>query len=244
MIIKSLLLLANTGAAALSVEPIQSPTKTDALNKEGEFLEEYVTKQGFRDYQRGLAYISVIAFTLMALGYSPSEAKPWFIIASVAGILGSLFRIWAMYTLDRFFTVRLHMPLPLSTCVQLNRVTNEKNACCYFSTQFKIMIRSDHRLVKTGPYRYLLHPAYTGLTIGIMSITLTTNYDGGVWSTLVTPYVPVPFLGEAFFVGLFVVISKVHWDRIQGEEKMMADHFGPKWKAYARRRYRMLPFVF
>ncbi|KAF9297612.1 hypothetical protein BGZ74_009750 [Mortierella antarctica] len=213
MIIKSLLLLANTGAAALSVEPIQSPTKTDALNKEGEFLEEYVTKQGFRDYQRGLAYISVIAFTLMALGYSPSEAKPWFIIASVAGILGSLFRIWAMYTLDRFFT-------------------------------FKIMIRSDHRLVKTGPYRYLLHPAYTGLTIGIMSITLTTNYDGGVWSTLVTPYVPVPFLGEAFFVGLFVVISKVHWDRIQGEEKMMADHFGPKWKAYARRRYRMLPFVF
>ncbi|KAG0357204.1 hypothetical protein BG005_003826 [Podila minutissima] len=213
MIIKSLLLLANTGAAALSVEPIQSPTKTDALNKEGEFLEEYVTKQGFRDYQRGLAYISVIAFTLMALGYSPSEAKPWFIIASVAGILGSLFRIWAMYTLDRFFT-------------------------------FKIMIRSDHRLVKTGPYRYLLHPAYTGLTIGIMSITLTTNYDGGVWSTLVTPYVPVPFLGEAFFVGLFVVISKVHWDRIQGEEKMMEDHFGPKWKAYARRRYRMLPFVF
>ncbi|KAF9329773.1 hypothetical protein BG006_007187 [Podila minutissima] len=213
MIIKSLLLLANTGAAALSVEPIQSPTKIDALNKEGEFLEEYVTKQGFRDYQRGLAYISVIAFTLMALGYSPSEAKPWFIITSVAGILGSLFRIWAMYTLDRFFT-------------------------------FKIMIRSDHRLVKTGPYRYLLHPAYTGLTIGIMSITLTTNYDGGVWSTLVTPYMPVSFLGEAFFVGLFVVISKVHWDRIQGEEKMMADHFGPEWKAYARRRYRMLPFVF
>ncbi|KAG0083166.1 hypothetical protein BGZ93_010288 [Podila epicladia] len=213
MIIKSLLLLANTGAAALSVEPIQSPIKSDALNKEGEFLEEYVTKQGFRDYQRGLAYISVIAITLMAFGYSPSEAKPWFIFASVAGILGSLFRMWAMYTLDRFFT-------------------------------FKIMIRSDHRLVKTGPYRYLLHPAYTGLTIEIMSITLTTNYDGGVWSTFVTPYVPVPFLGEAFFVGLFVVISKVHWDRIQGEEKMMADHFGPEWKAYARRRYRMLPFVF
>ncbi|KAG0036551.1 hypothetical protein BGZ82_004031 [Podila clonocystis] len=213
MIIKSLLLLANTGAAALSVEPIQSPTKTDALNKEGEFIEEYVTKQGFRDYQRGLAYISVITITLMALGFSPSEAKPWFIIASVAGILGSLFRMWAMYTLDRFFT-------------------------------FKIMIRSDHRLVETGPYRYLLHPAYTGLTIGIMSITLTTNYDGGVWSTFVTPYVPVPFLGEALFVGLFVFVSKVHWDRIQGEEKMMADHFGSEWKAYAKRRYRMLPFVF
>ncbi|KAG0330959.1 hypothetical protein BG000_011333 [Podila horticola] len=169
MILKSFLLLANAGAAALSVEPLQSPATTDALNKEGEFIEEYVTKQGFRDYQRGLAYISVMTITLMESGFSPTDAKPWFIVASVAGILGSLFRIWAMYTLDRFFT-------------------------------FKIMIRSDHRLVETGPYRYLLHPAYSGLTMGIMSIALTANYDGGVWSTFVDPYMPVPFLGEGLNV--------------------------------------------
>lgn len=57
MIIKSLLLPANA-RAALSVEPIQSLTKTDALNKEGELMDEFVTNRGFRDYQCGLACIS------------------------------------------------------------------------------------------------------------------------------------------------------------------------------------------
>lgn len=64
MIIKSPLLLANA-EAAFSVELIQSLTKTDALNKEGEFMDEYVTKRGFRDYQRGFAYTSEATIALM-----------------------------------------------------------------------------------------------------------------------------------------------------------------------------------
>jgi protein-S-isoprenylcysteine O-methyltransferase Ste14 len=90
--------------------------------------------------------------------------------------------------------------------------------------QFRIKVQPGHRVVTSGPYRYVRHPSYTGLALILAGIALTT---GDVWSLLVVAVVAG--------TGLLV--------RIRAEERQLTQALGPEYETYAAGRKRLVPGV-
>lgn len=82
-------------------------------------------------------------------------------------------------------------------------------------------IREDHKLITSGPYRYVRHPMYLGIfvyTFGLMMISLD------------------------LLVMLFFAFSiLVNYLRIPREEQMLIDEFGDEYLDYMKRSGRLLP---
>ena len=93
----------------------------------------------------------------------------------------------------------------------------------FFTLQ--ICLRNDHRLITSGPYRYLLHPSYTGAILGILGFCLFF-------------FQPTPSL--IYFCGLIAFYVK----RIQSEEKMLTEKFGNTYLERRNRCYRLIPFIY
>jgi protein-S-isoprenylcysteine O-methyltransferase Ste14 len=65
----------------------------------------------------------------------------------------------------------------------------------------------------------------------------------GYWTYLIKPYMLVPVPGSLLAViGLTISYGLCHF-RVQGEEKMLLQHFGSEWKQHASTRWRFIPFV-
>jgi protein-S-isoprenylcysteine O-methyltransferase Ste14 len=86
---------------------------------------------------------------------------------------------------------------------------------------FKLEVRPKHKLVSWGPYSRIRHPMYTASLI-FMFATGLVAVD---WLILVVSALTL------------LIIYK----RIDGEERMMLDHFGSKYEEYMRRTRRLLP---
>jgi len=84
-----------------------------------------------------------------------------------------------------------------------------------FSHHIEVEKRSDHVLVKTGIYKYLRHPAYTGFFYwGIGTQLLLMN----------------PFS----FIGYLIVLYRFFRDRISYEEGLLVDFFGKEYVEYRK----------
>lgn len=87
-----------------------------------------------------------------------------------------------------------------------------------------VAIQPGHRLVTSGPYRVIRHPSYLGLFVNALG-----------W-------------GLAFRSGVGVVIAVtmllVVLARIEAEERLLAETFGPEYAAYRARTWRLLPYVY
>ena len=88
-----------------------------------------------------------------------------------------------------------------------------------------IRIEQDHRLVESGPYRYLRHPTYTGMLLGFYGAGLAL----GNWIILLT-FIILPTLAIL--------------RRIKVEEEMLEEHFGKEYRDYKSRTKKLIPFVF
>jgi protein-S-isoprenylcysteine O-methyltransferase Ste14 len=93
----------------------------------------------------------------------------------------------------------------------------------FFST--KVRIVSDHRIIRSGPYRYLRHPSYTGMLL----ILLGLGFASRTW------------LGTITILALF---SLVIGYRINVEENALKAEFGQEYVEYAKTTKRLLPFIF
>ncbi|KAI9136105.1 hypothetical protein BKA69DRAFT_1106104 [Paraphysoderma sedebokerense] len=93
---------------------------------------------------------------------------------------------------------------------------------------YSVTIRKDHSLISDGPYKWLVHPSYTG-------------FFGCVWS-----YFWVWGLRDYRLWGLVVVVMTVPLVmRVWSEEKALETEFGKdKWKRHVRGKWRLVPFVF
>jgi protein-S-isoprenylcysteine O-methyltransferase len=85
-----------------------------------------------------------------------------------------------------------------------------------------VAIQAEHQLVKTGPYRWLRHPAYTGTLLTLMGLPVAL----GVW--------PLAFAVGAFFIA-------AHIYRIRVEEAAMSEKFGEAYTNYCQKTWRMFP---
>ena len=87
-----------------------------------------------------------------------------------------------------------------------------------------VNIQEGHELIRSGPYRWLRHPSYTGSLMTFLGFGLAL---GNVWSLLVVMApVTVAFI----------------W-RMRVEERVLADAFPSQYPEYARQTKRLIPFV-
>lgn len=90
---------------------------------------------------------------------------------------------------------------------------------------FSIGIRKDHRLVSSGPYRYLVHPGYTGQYTVILGSLLFYNVY----------WIPT--------IALLTYMIYIYARRIVYEEHMLTQQFGNDYHSFISERYRFIPFI-
>jgi protein-S-isoprenylcysteine O-methyltransferase Ste14 len=89
---------------------------------------------------------------------------------------------------------------------------------------FTLQIKNDHKLIKTGMYKYIRHPMYLVLILfGISQMLFLPNKIG--------------ILPILFIIPLFLYF------RIKGEEKMLLNTFGEEYKQYIKESKMIIPFI-
>ena len=88
-----------------------------------------------------------------------------------------------------------------------------------------VAIAADHRLIDTGPYRFIRHPSYTGALMAFSGLALClTN-----WASLLAMVLPI------FLVFLW---------RMHVEEDALLEAFGDRYRDYMIRTERLIPFLY
>jgi protein-S-isoprenylcysteine O-methyltransferase Ste14 len=86
-----------------------------------------------------------------------------------------------------------------------------------------VTVKVQHELIRTGPYRYVRHPIYTGLLLAIAGTAAAL----GEWRDAIA-------FGLAFLA--FIVKSRV-------EERWMGETF-PEYESYRRATAALVPFIY
>lgn len=88
----------------------------------------------------------------------------------------------------------------------------------------QVMIKVDHQLIRSGPYRLVRHPIYTA----ILGLALGTALVSARITSL---------LGAA-------LITMAYVRKLRLEEQGLAEAFGEEWKAYRHASWRLIPPVY
>ena len=86
-----------------------------------------------------------------------------------------------------------------------------------------VTLKQDHRIIRTGPYRLVRHPIYTGLVLALAGTALTD-------------------LTSAAMIGL-VLISGGLIIKFRQEENLLARHFGAAYDNYRRAVKALVPYI-
>lgn len=93
----------------------------------------------------------------------------------------------------------------------------------YFTVD--VAIRTDHKIVKFGLYRYLRHPSYLGMLISFLGNALAFNN----WIVVLIGFLPV--LGAVLY-------------RMKIEEELLVSNFGQEYIDYRKETWRLIPFIY
>jgi protein-S-isoprenylcysteine O-methyltransferase len=85
-----------------------------------------------------------------------------------------------------------------------------------------VAVHQGHRLVASGPYRYLRHPSYTGLLAAFLGLGLFF----GNWLSLAALMIPI-------------TLAVLH--RVRIEEAVLLEALGPDYAEYRARTKRLIP---
>jgi protein-S-isoprenylcysteine O-methyltransferase len=88
-----------------------------------------------------------------------------------------------------------------------------------------VAIAADHRVVDSGPYRFVRHPSYGGALLAFLGLGICF----GNWVSLVAVTLP---------------IASAFMRRIVVEESALGDALGESYAAYARRTKRLVPYLY
>lgn len=87
----------------------------------------------------------------------------------------------------------------------------------------EITIKVEHELIRSGPYRRLRHPIYTGFLAMYAGVLLVT----GEWLALIG----------------FIVVGLAYWRKIRLEEANLNVAFGAGYDAYRRESWALVPGI-
>ncbi|MHB2025630.1 MAG: methyltransferase family protein [Elusimicrobiota bacterium] len=88
-----------------------------------------------------------------------------------------------------------------------------------------VAISPDQRVIESGPYRLIRHPAYTGSLAASIGVALSLR-------------------GEISFLCLCLPVCAAFWYRIRVEERALALKLGDSYRLYMGRTKRLIPLVF
>ena len=88
----------------------------------------------------------------------------------------------------------------------------------------EVRIATGHQLVRSGPYRYIRHPIYTGFLAMYAGVMLVS--------------------GEMHALVAFAIIVLAYWRKLLLEEKFLSQNFGPAWDDYRRDSWGLVPPLF
>jgi protein-S-isoprenylcysteine O-methyltransferase Ste14 len=86
-----------------------------------------------------------------------------------------------------------------------------------------VTLKEDHEIVRSGPYRLIRHPIYTGLIVAVAGSALAS----GEWRGLVALGIAVAAL----------------WRKLRVEERWLAAEFGAGYADYRRQTRALIPFI-
>ncbi|PPQ79072.1 hypothetical protein CVT25_002297 [Psilocybe cyanescens] len=101
--------------------------------------------------------------------------------------------------------------------------------------RFQISIQKDHELIKTGPYAYVRHPSYTGLTLAITGWFL---YHGAQGSWVRESGFLEAWFGQAVLAA-YLIPTLIHMQvltlsRMSNEDAALRKKFGQEWDNWAK----------
>lgn len=113
----------------------------------------------------------------------------------------------------------------------------------YFT--FELAIREDHKLIITGPYSIVRHPAYSGSIMALTGVALIELGPGswladmGIWTTVGGMAAALTWLGVLVIMSSGVIV------RTAAEDRVLRQEFGEQWDAWAKNtQYRLCPVLF
>lgn len=93
----------------------------------------------------------------------------------------------------------------------------------FFTTN--VAIAADHRVVDSGPYRFIRHPSYTGALLMVLGFCVSFRN----WASLLIIFA--------------ASVSATLW-RIRIEEEALTGALGEQYQNYAQRTKRLVPFLY
>jgi protein-S-isoprenylcysteine O-methyltransferase Ste14 len=87
----------------------------------------------------------------------------------------------------------------------------------------EVTIQKDHRLITSGPFRWIRHPRYLGIILLTFGVALAFRSWIGLSAA--------PFL-------IAILLFRIH-----DEEELLGREFGEEWKIYCRESARLLPGI-
>jgi protein-S-isoprenylcysteine O-methyltransferase Ste14 len=88
-----------------------------------------------------------------------------------------------------------------------------------------VTIHSDHRVIRTGLYRRIRHPSYTGLLLAFLGLAIAFSN----WLSLIVIFVPITL----------AILYRIHV-----EESAMMEGLGQEYADYRRSSKRLVPGVY
>jgi protein-S-isoprenylcysteine O-methyltransferase Ste14 len=86
-----------------------------------------------------------------------------------------------------------------------------------------VTFKRDHELIRTGPYRIVRHPIYTGLLVMCLGTAIV--------------------IGELRVVPSLLLVSIGFWIKLSQEEQLLVRHFPDAYPVYQREVKALVPFV-
>ena len=86
-----------------------------------------------------------------------------------------------------------------------------------------VTLKQDHELIRSGPYRWVRHPIYTGLLLGFLGTAIALAEWRGVFA-------------------LLIVLAAL-WRKLRHEERWLGEIFGADYAKYRSEVAALIPFV-
>ena len=86
-----------------------------------------------------------------------------------------------------------------------------------------VTLKQHHEIVRTGPYRWIRHPIYTGLILAFLGSAVARGEWRGVLAV--------------------VIVFLALWRKLRLEERWLADSFGAVYAEYRRHSWALIPLI-
>ena len=86
-----------------------------------------------------------------------------------------------------------------------------------------VTLKQDHELIRSGPYRWVRHPIYSGLLLGILGTAIALAQ----WRGLLA----------------LAIVFVAFWGKLRREERWLGENFGAEYATYRSEVAALIPFV-